>query len=348
MPNLLPFESAPEPIAVERRSRPPRAKRAKRDSHTRLKAISPVDQLTAIAANQLNEALYAHPLRTGVLADSHSTWVLNDSNAKPRAVAQLSNRTAPRNMARGVEGAEAVRNALRSDEAAAVLAPIAHGEIDGLSFAIWPYCESIAEHHVEWLARRVLAEPLLQWLQEVAVQTRQLVTAESELQTLDRALCHMATDKRLSARARLAATHALRCLDRPGFRALHIASHGDLHIGNVLIDTSGVTGRGDVAWTKRFALIDWGGGTLQGWPLFDLLRAADSLRISDGALCSELRAHCELLQLTLDDAGAHLTFALAMIGANLEQFPLEAYNFMVERVLARFESANDKMIQRSA
>jgi hypothetical protein len=155
---------------------------------------------------------------------------------------------------------------------------------------------------------------------------------------LDRALCAQATDLRLPARARLAARDTLRRLDRGAFQPMHVAMHGDMHLGNVLLD---------LGCPQRFVLIDWCGASAQGWPLFDLMRTAESLQVSDARLRAELRAHCELLSPAteprlspaVDDAAAHLTLGLAMLGAQLEHFPFDMYVALLDRVYARFDAA---------
>jgi class 3 adenylate cyclase len=89
----------------------------------------------------------------------------------------------------------------------------------------------------------------------------------------------------------------------------------------------------------RFAIIDWCGASREGYPIFDLLRLADSMRVSDARLAVELARHCELLGGDLDDAASHTAAGLADLGAHLECFPVAAYSALIDRVLRRLESA---------
>jgi hypothetical protein len=293
--------------------------------------------LSEIAARALERAsVSALALPCGPLPDSKQTWILRDGSGAACAAAQLSPPRAPGMVARGVARAASIRAMLDAPCAAPVLAPFATGSFEGASYAIWPFCEP-ASHRRS--VRSVFMRPLLDWVRELAHQTAQPIALDALALRIDPSLCRMATNVRLSTHARLAARDALRRLDSGRFRPMHVAMHGDLHFGNVVIDDSDVTGRGTLPIGNRFAVIDWCGASRHGYPMFDLLRIADSMRVSDSRLARELSVHCALLGGDLGDSIAHTAVGLADLGVHLEHFPVAAYSALVDRVLARLDRA---------
>jgi hypothetical protein len=297
------------------------------------------EQLAARAERVLGVRLHAEALALGPLPDAKRTFVLREPNGVARAVAQCSSPIAPDMVERGVERADAVREEIAFEQRSVVLEPLARGMLDGLSYAIWPYRMPLTGRGARFVARRLLVTPMLSFLRTLARDTQRPLLREASDRELDRALCAQATDVRLPAPARLGARDALRRLDRGALRPMQVAMHGDLHLGNVLLDPMHPQG---------FVLIDWCGASTQGWPLFDLMRAAESLQVSNRRLHAELSAHCELLRgdastdivPASEAANTHLTLGLAMLGAELEHFPFERYTALLERMYARLDAAH--------
>lgn len=312
------------------------ASRAAQDPGRELRAGG---HLCALAERILGHELSAEALPRGALVDCKYTWILRDTAGVPRAVAQLSSPLAPDMVVRGVTRANAMRRALDSAAAAPVLPTLASGAFEGASFALWPFCQRVPNRATDLIARRVLERPVLRWLREIAEQTARPVPAAAITEQVDRQLCAMATHAALSPRARLAARTALQRLDRGLWRPMHVAMHGDLHAGNLLLDEGDATGRAGLPWRERIVVIDWCGSSLSGRPLYDLIRIAESMRTPLGLLAQELDAHCALLGGTRDDAVAHTAASLADLGAHLECFPVELYRALADRVLGRLDMA---------
>jgi aminoglycoside phosphotransferase (APT) family kinase protein len=303
-------------------------------------AVRAGDYLAQVTAHELGRRrVIATPLPCGPLLDAKQTWILRDAGGDACAAAQLSAPRAPKMVARGVARADAIRGALDAERAAPVLSPFASGTFEGASYAVWPFCAPVRMRGGVRIGGRRFVRPLLAWLREVTRQTARAIASDAVGAQVDRNLCRMAMDARLSAHARLCARRALDRLDRGRFRPTHVAMHGDLHVGNVLIDDCDATGRAELPMVDRFAIIDWCGASREGYPIFDLLRLADSMRVSDARLAVELARHCELLGGDLDDAASHTAAGLADLGAHLECFPVAAYSALIDRVLRRLESA---------
>ncbi len=292
-----------------------------------------------MAEHALGTRLSATALPRGTLLDSKQTWILHDARGEAQAVAQLSSPLAPDMVVRGVMRAREIRRGLDAFAAAPILEPFTTGAFEGASFAIWRFCQRVPNRATDWIARRAFERPVLRWLRELARQTARPVAPHAIGEYVDRQLCTMATRTALSARARLAARTALKRLDSGQWRPMHVAMHGDLHAGNLLVDHSGATGRDGLPWRERLVAIDWCGANASGRPLFDLIRIAESMRMPHAVLAGELAAHCALLGGGVDDAVAHTAASLADLGANLECFPVDRYAELADQVLGRLDMA---------
>ena len=127
----------------------------------------------------------------------------------------------------------------------------------------------------------------------------------------------------LDARVRDAA-RAARARSRAGaWRPRHVLMHGDLWGGNVL------GAPGAPPFSRRFVLIDWDTSRAEGYPFFDLVRAARSFGVARGASGTRARgAQPRCSASTLAQSRAALVAALGHIGLVRESFPLERYAAM--------------------
>jgi hypothetical protein len=106
--------------------------------------------------------------------------------------------------------------------------------------------------------------------------------------------------------------------------------HGDFWVGNVMLDPAGV---------RPFILIDWRGSNVDGFPIFDLVKFAQSSSLGRRALRAELGAHAERLGCDIGDTRSYLLAALGYIWIHLEQFPPERFLAMGENCLATLNNA---------
>lgn len=270
--------------------------------------------------------------------DWKAKLLIRDRNGTPRAVVQWSGPLAPAMMTRTLARAEEIRSAVSPEAAAAIIQPLDSGEIDGTSFAIWPFCEPITSSGRigKWITRRALTAPLLDWLDQVARDTARPARPD-ELPRFERILRAMAEHDVLTQRSRDAAAETLTALTRGAWTPLHVAMHSDLWEGNVLIDGTGITGRADQSWPRRFTIIDWSGALGDGFPVYDWIRLATSLRVPDARSGPALARHATALGCSLADTRRHLVAALADLGANLEYFPVERYARLADDMIERLD-----------
>jgi hypothetical protein len=255
-----------------------------------------------------------------IVSDATDKFVLRDtSSGKPIGFILCSSSIVPEMVSRGVAKSAEVRAMLGSELSRVVLDPILSDEIDGLSFAVFPYCAPLSKRRlVRFLERRSLRPALLKWLAQATRQTRSAPVSESaEVSKFWRAPLQCAAS---IPNLQDHANHALARLDSGNWRPRFVLSHNDLWIGNVL--------RAPPGSRAPFVVIDWGGATPRGYAMFDLVRLGASLGLSAAAMGREVALHCEIIECAREDAGAYLLAALGHIGLNLENFPRGRFHQM--------------------
>lgn len=86
-------------------------------------------------------------------------------------------------------------------------------------------------------------------------------------------------------------------------------------------------------WEDRLVLIDWAGARVDGYPMFDLVRALRSFHYSGRDAREQLLLHCDVLGCEPADISSHLCAALAFHYAHLEEWPLPRFLRMSEACL---------------
>lgn len=255
---------------------------------------------------------------------------VHDASDVPIAFLLLSSPNGPGIVARGATAARAAREALGTELGRVVAIPLADGEVDGRSYALMPMLEPISTRKPLWFLRRRRLQPrLLEWLGRSAEVTRAPVAA-NELGGVRRPLEALTALQGLPDGPRRSASAALTDLERERWRPVHTLMHGDLWIGNVLID-----GRlQSRPWPERFVVTDWPGSLVRGYAFFDLVRLARSLSLPRPLLQRELAHHAARLGCGVGEAQYHVLCALGTIAENLEHFPLARFAEMAESCLA--------------
>lgn len=329
------------------------AKFARRDGQAAQERslIDPADTLAKIGADALGlERLEARILPRGMqLSDSRVTVLLYAGGENPRAVAQCSNEIAPDMVARAVARASEIRSALTPATAKPIIKTLVAGELDGLSYAIWPWYAPLSGPSAtgSWLERQRLAGTALGWLADVTKQTSRAARTDEIADRFDVQLRQMATNAELPSRVRLAARGALMQLDRGAWKPSVVAMHGDLHTGNLLIERGDGVSPAPLRWSLRFGVIDWSGAQRDGFPIYDLIRLAQSLRIDRHQLARQIALHCEILGCAPEAARWHLAAAFADLRANLEQFPFNLYVQQAESSFALLDAGLAALPRRS-
>lgn len=272
-------------------------------------------------------------------ADATAKFLVRDERNECAVVLLCSPPVSPALVARGMERARQAKQAIGPELGRVILDPLVEGELDGLSFAILPYCAPLSRSPWIWRWQRLTFRPaLLRWLREV-VRATAICPEDGKIEDgfvvpLER-LAEMPT---VSASLRAAAAQARERLVKKQFSPRQVLMHGDLWKDNLLIDERGVTGRADAPVNARFVVIDWPGSRLAGYPIYDLLCLSESIGLRGRRLRDEVDIHARILGCGPMDVRTHLLAALAHTALHLEHFPVERFaklaDACVERLVA--------------
>jgi hypothetical protein len=215
------------------------------------------------------------------------------------------------------------REALGPELAWAVPVLLDEGEIDGVSWARIEHLMPLSQNRLKrFLQLRRVIPLMLAWLRKVAELDRGGNNQAEQ--------CLDALTGCPYAALNEPAKDALASLKGGKFVPRSRIMHSDLLLGNVLLDPGRI---------RDFVIIDWRGSNVDGFPIFDLVKFADSAKMHPRTLQSELSAHAERLGCSVNDTRSYLLAALGYIWRNLDQFPPDRFAIMGERCLKTIDSA---------
>ncbi len=276
-----------------------------------------IDRLSEIARMHLGtDAQLALLREASRVADSTAIYMVKGLDA--RSILQLSPAAFPDVVAEGCDRARSFVEAIGEPLSGAVVLPMVQGRIDGISYAFTTWRAPVPSgRFAGWIARRQLAPALLDWLEAIAGHAR-LGDAATYIANL-RALADFPYIAPLIAEQ---AEAAIEAVERGEAAPLHVPMHGDLWSGNILLASD----RPD----PPFAVIDWRGSRVDGYPIYDLVRFAESFRLPAGRLRAELRRHATALGVPMADGEVQLLAALGHYARNLGEMPDDAFRAMAQ------------------
>jgi hypothetical protein len=279
--------------------------------------------------------------------DSMAKIIVRDTADRPVACVLCSHPLAPKAAARSMARAREARTAMGPDLGQVILEPLDEGEIDGLSFAILPFRMPLDQSRLTSFVFRSLASPsIFSWLRRVTDATIREPTADQvQLDFID-PLRELSAHHDVPASLRAAADSALGRLEGGQWRPRQVLMHGDLWEGNILIDHApGARLNGSAGPGKKsglgFVVIDWETLKVRGYAIYDLIRAAESFRISSVKLAAEIASHCRVLECDRKDARSYLVAALGHQFLTREHMPIALYQQMVSSCLDTLAAITD-------
>jgi hypothetical protein len=273
-------------------------------------------------------------LSRGQYVDSPTVFVAS-VDGRARLVVSVASPAAPGMVERTALRTWAAREVLAVVEPHRVLEPLVVEHVQGISCALYPFCETLGSQRLRrWWINRQVAATLFEWLQHVARVTMHATPGGASVHAVRESLQAMARHPALDDRVRECAALAGSTLATDRWQPRWVLMHGDLWRGNVMrrSDLSGPDAR-------RLVVIDWAGSQVDGWPLFDLVRLADSLGTPARTLARQVQHHCGLLGITPEQGRHGVAAALAQTLSRLENFPVEHFAAMARRTLLRFDAA---------
>jgi hypothetical protein len=239
-------------------------------------------------------------------ADATSKVVIRNQSEEREAILICSSPLAPDTVERAVAAAARAKAILPTQTGKAILDPLASGFVEGLSYAVYPWCLPLSNHRLVWpLQRRRLRPRLLRWLLEVLLATLRDPSASEMEESFLAPLQHLARSADLGDIIRKAAEHAAHRLQQGQWQPKHVLAHNDLWKGNIL--------RRQPKSLDQFVVIDWTDACEMGQAIYDLVRLAESLKLDRATLANEVREHCRLLACEPLDARGYLLAGLGKI-----------------------------------
>ena len=283
----------------------------------------------AVSLGVAAESLRVTLAYRGALPDSTSIYLANTARGKVLGAVLWSPEAVPDAVALSMAKAEAASALLPREFASRVLMARAQGKVAGRSFALVPYCKPLARMRpLWWLQRPTVREVVLEWLRGICLATARPVPTADVAAAFRQPLASLAATEAVTPGVREIARVALERLADARWEPRRVLMHGDLWQGNLMVRAP--SGPADLDWSRRVCLIDWGGSETAGYAMFDLVRAADALRVAPLRLQREVLAHCRALGCESADAASHLAAALAHVHSHLGDFPLGRFVEMAE------------------
>lgn len=257
--------------------------------------------------------------------DTTTKVLVETKRGKREAVIIIARPAAPDLIARSNEMAEEIRRLVGERLGRVIPTPLANGYVDGRSYTILPCYREFSR----WKPRRVLQRvrirnPLLTWLREACRESAETILASDEAPSPSfvELLQYLHGLHFVEAPVREVIERQLQRIEAETWKPRFTIDHNDMWLGNIMLP------RPDAVEQNRvfpFMLIDWGGANPFGYGMYDLVRIARALKLSDTRFLQEVRAHAEALHCEVADTQGHLLASLARLHQHLEHFPEERY-----------------------
>jgi hypothetical protein len=204
--------------------------------------------------------------------------------------------------------------------------PLDSGRIRELSYAVLPYRAPLSRRRgLGRLDQMRVKRQLLDWLHQIA-ERRSAECGPSRYRDSLRALSLLVSrESATAALIRIAEEH----LRSGRFAPRTAPMHGDLWRGNVLHGAA----------SPGFTVVDWRGSLVQGFPVFDLVRIAESFDLSSSSLGRELKRHQVALTCRVEDLPLYLLGALGHYAAHLGEMPPALFRAMADECVRRLGAA---------
>ena len=207
-----------------------------------------------------------------------------------------------------------------------VLQPLDTGRVETSSYAVLPYRKPFSRRRlVQRIHRNWARHHVLEWLLQIALRR----SAPCEVSRFEASLQALSGKVRPDSPTAALLAAAGKHLRSGRFAPKTAPMHGDLWRGNVL--------RGSVS--TAFTLVDWRGSQTDGFPIFDLIRLAESFGLSTKALGRELRRHQTALGCQVADLPLYLLGALGHYAAHPGEMSLALFQSMADGCATRISLA---------
>lgn len=290
------------------------------------------DPSIALRCGVPGDELLVEPLYRGALADSMEVLLARGRQSRRRFVVLYSPDAEPFAADRVAQRSTAAAAALDGRLSMRIARPLLTGRLDGRSYCITPFLQSFAASGLFMrLQKARVRGAVLEWLYQVASRTCVQVRRDRLDAEYLRPLQAIAESPDFSADSRRAAEGAHTRVQNGRWHPAHCLMHGNLWWGNMMLRPQDARRRRE-PWGERLRFIDWGGSMTQGYPIYDLLRGAESLGLSARLTGEQLAGHCSVLRCQTEDARGYLFAALGATALEPGCFPRENLARLVDQM----------------
>ncbi len=274
------------------------------------------------------------------VADDATKLLVLDEKNKRVAVILVSSKTAPKLIERCISQARDIKQHLGPTLGKVILDPLASGTINTSTYTILPYCQPISKGRILKRVHRIALRPtILEWLAQITEATARTPDKTAIHSGFITPLEHLATIEGMSPSIRSAALETIGRIQTGAWLPRHVVMHGDLWEGNILFSNKKTRDANNPF--ASIVIIDWPGGLIDGYAMYDIVRLGMSMKLSKGTLRSQIKRHCLTLECDTRDARSYLLTALGHLGMNLGCFPPGRYANMAANCVHRLNEAID-------
>lgn len=224
-----------------------------------------------------------------------------------------------RNVKKNIE----IKNNLGGELGVVLLTPIVFGEIGGVEYSVWPYCDPLGSD-LGYIRRKIqlfqYRKLVITWIRNVNEYTIASASKQEISDDFLHPLQRLMGNKNISMRIKDEINWQISCLEASSWTPYFVMAHNDLWEGNLLINKNNVANA-----FHGLTIIDWAGGSYRSFAINDLVRISISLQVSRVVFSNELLAHCTILQCDKRNAMGYLLAGFAFLAENLGQFPEERF-----------------------
>lgn len=224
---------------------------------------------------------------------------------------------------RGAENATMIRGRLPEPICFTIAAPRLVEVVDGIRFAAYDHHYPLRRGRVMRRQQDLITLPMItRWLTDAVGVSQQ---PAEDIAEVEYHLNGILDCPELSSPVRDFAAEAIAKLRAKEWHPKYTLMHDDMWRDNVLRADAKVHG-------SPIAVIDWPGGTMRGYPFYDLLRLLISFTMSNFYAKRAIRAHCRALRCDFEEIGWYLAAALGRLYRNINNYRYDRYLQLTENV----------------
>lgn len=225
--------------------------------------------------------------------------------------------------ARNLNYSTEIKMKLGEELGVVLLTPIVSGDIEGIEYSVWPYCNPLGSD-LGFIRRKIELfqyRPLvLNWLRNVNEYTISGASEQEKIDDFIHPLQRLMGNKSIGMRIRDEIEWQISCVETRSWTPYFVLAHNDLWEGNLLVNKYNVKNV-----YHGLTVIDWAGGSYRSFAIYDLVRISISLKVSRAVFSDELLAHCAILHCDKRNAMGYLLASFSFLAENLDKFPEDRF-----------------------